>query len=169
MAKRATMEQHANVTPFPLVAKGERNALRIVLSSSPLEVRRALERVLGDLSPLNLTEDARGTVELVLAEVLNNVVEHAYEESAAGVIEITVLQGERRLFCAVSDHGRPMPGLAAPSGQAARVDVPLDALPEGGFGWFLIRELSNDLEYTRENDQNRLTFSLDVDELSDRG
>ncbi|QDC07731.1 ATP-binding protein [Oceanicola sp. D3] len=126
-----------------------------------MEVRRALEHVLGNLSPLALSDEDRGTVELVLAEVLNNVVEHAYDEAASGVIEINVLQGERRIFCTVTDHGRAMPGLDAPAGQAAEVDVPLEALPEGGFGWFLIRQLSKDLNYTRDSGQNRLSFSLD--------
>lgn len=168
MPNRARVEELD--PPGPARAAGAaRNALRIVLSSTPLEVRRALERVLGDLSPLDLSEDERGTVELVLAEVLNNVVEHAYSEEASGVIEITVLQGARRLFCTVTDQGRPMPGLAAPSGIAADVDVPMEALPEGGFGWFLIRELSRDLRYCREGGENRLSFSLDFEGLAERG
>ncbi|SIO17021.1 ATP-binding protein [Vannielia litorea] len=138
------------------------NALRIVLSSTPLEVRRALEQVLGDLSPLDLNESERGIVELVLAEVLNNVVEHAYDENGSGEIKIAVLQGDRRLFCCVTDRGRPMPGLVVPVGQAAELDVPTNELPEGGFGWLLIRELTRDLRYTRTDNENRLTFSLDL-------
>lgn len=161
------MPNRASVTDLPAQPAAEpapcraRNALRIVLSSTPMEVRRALERVLVDLSPLELSEDERGTVELVLAEVLNNVVEHAYDTADSGVIEITVLQGVRRLFCTVTDQGRAMPGFDAPSGKAADVDVPVEALPEGGFGWFLIRQLSNDLSYSRSGDENRLSFSLD--------
>ncbi|MBY6154832.1 ATP-binding protein [Vannielia litorea] len=169
MPNRARIEGDVDPLPHPRLLEGQRNALRIVLSSTPLEVRRALERVLGDLSPLQLSEEDRGKVEVVLAEVLNNVVEHAYDAAAAGVIEITVLQGQQRLFCSVTDRGRAMPGLSAPSGEAAVVDVPTEALPEGGFGWFLIRELSDNLSYRREGDGNRLTFSLKVGSLANRG
>lgn len=139
-----------------------RNALRIVISSTPLDVRRALDRVTGDLSPLELGREDRGTVELVLAEVLNNVVEHAYAGGLSGTIEITMLQCPGKLHCSVTDEGRPMPGLAPPAGREARLDVPPEAMPEGGFGWFMIRELSRDLAYRRDAGRNRLTFALDL-------
>jgi serine/threonine-protein kinase RsbW len=41
-----------------------------------------------------------------------------------------------------------------------------DDLPEGGFGWFLIRELTKDLQYVRHEDQNRLTFSIPIDAVA---
>jgi len=127
-----------------------------------MEVRRALERVVGDLSPIILPPEASGSVELVLAEVLNNVVEHGYPDEANGVIELSILQNPDGLHCTVFDDGMPMPDLTPPKGHEARVDVPLDALPEGGFGWFLIRELSRDLRYERVEGRNRLSFSLSL-------
>ena len=139
-----------------------RNALRIVLSSNPLAVRRALERLTGDLSPLELSDEARGTAELVLAEVLNNVVEHAYAEEAEGVIEVTVLQGPRRLLIIVTDEGRPMPGLALPRARRCRDDAHVEELPEGGFGWYMIRALTRDLQYRRKGGTNQLSFALDL-------
>ena len=60
------------------------------------------------------------------------------------------------------DQGLPMPGGQPPPGQAAGVDVAVDDLPEGGFGWFLIRKLSQDLRYSRDGDTNRLCFSLSL-------
>ena len=33
-----------------------------------------------------------------------------------------------------------------------------DTMPEGGYGWFLIRELVQDLVYDRQNDENILFF-----------
>ena len=53
---------------------------------------------------------------------------------------------------------RPSPGGEPPAGQAPDPDD----LPEGGFGWHLIRSLSKDLEYHREGDRNFLTFRLDM-------
>ena len=41
-------------------------------------------------------------------------------------------------------------------------DAPQD-LPEGGFGWFLIRSLTRDLTYLREDGYNMLCFCVDVD------
>ena len=33
-------------------------------------------------------------------------------------------------------------------------------LPEGGFGWFLIRELTHDLTYRRDGSRNHLSFRM---------
>jgi serine/threonine-protein kinase RsbW len=38
-------------------------------------------------------------------------------------------------------------------------------LPEGGFGWFLIRTLSRDLDYRREGGRNLLSFRLDTHQM----
>ena len=38
----------------------------------------------------------------------------------------------------------------------------VEDLPEGGFGWHVIRTLSKDLHYRRENGRNQLSFRLDT-------
>jgi len=65
------------------------------------------------------------------------------------------------LDCRVLDDGRPMPEGRLPCG---REDWPTarDQLPEGGFGWFLIRTLAMDLCYNRIEGRNRLAFRLTV-------
>ncbi|MCA3510638.1 MAG: ATP-binding protein, partial [Rhodobacter sp.] len=47
-----------------------------------MAVRRALSGLFRDDRLGNLPDDQRGTAELLLAEVLNNVVEHAYADRA---------------------------------------------------------------------------------------
>lgn len=102
-----------------------------------------------------------GTVELVLAEVLNNIVEHAYSD-AAGLITLDLRRARGRLCCLLRDEGRPMPAGCLPPGLAPALGpAPAIAdLPEGGFGWFLIRSLTRDLHYDREPGCNRLSFSI---------
>jgi serine/threonine-protein kinase RsbW len=34
--------------------------------------------------------------------------------------------------------------------------------PEGGFGWFLIRELAKDVRYERVDGENRLSFRIAI-------
>lgn len=129
--------------------------------SDPQAVRRALAGALGGLAHLPLTPDQRHSLELVLAEVLNNVVEHAYAGDGAGVIELTISVTSDAVVCEVSDTGRPMPDGTPPPGQlpSASDDLPED-VPEGGFGWFLIRALTENLTYSRESNRNRLQFSM---------
>lgn len=127
-----------------------------------MAVRAALARVMAELAPLGLPPDSCGTVELVLAEALNNVVEHAYAE-APGPIEVELRQIDGALGCAICDHGKPMPDGTPPLGRQTLLDVPLEDLPEGGFGWFLIRSLTRDLDYVRRRGHNRLTFLIPLD------
>jgi serine/threonine-protein kinase RsbW len=139
---------------------GEMPTARLVIDSGWTAVRDALN-VLCTSGPLrDLAEDERGTAELVLAEVLNNLVEHAYA-AAPGKIEITLCHSDQGLRCQIVDTGLPMPDNALPKGELPEIaDCPLEALPEGGFGWYLIRALSADLNYVRTAGQNRLSFTL---------
>ena len=107
-----------------------------------------------------LDDDSRSSVEIVLAEALNNIAEHAYARDP-GKIDLWITSHETFLFFRLVDAGLPMPGGEAPDGRLGGAPVPRD-LPEGGFGWFLIRSLTRDLTYLREGDYNMLSFCVDV-------
>jgi len=132
------------------------------LYSSPFEVRSTLEAISKELSGCNLMAEEVGSAEIVLAEVLNNIVEHAYAEDPGGKIDVSFeyVPGDLR-FC-LNDQGNPMPDGQTPLGSATNLDVEFDDLPEGGFGWFLIGELARDVEYLRVGETNRLTFGMKV-------
>ncbi len=55
-----------------------------------------------------------------------------------------------------------MPDGELPIGRLTDPKIAKD-LPEGGFGWFLIRNLSQDLTYDRDEDKNILGFCISVD------
>jgi len=135
-------------------------AVQIVIQSHPLAVRTALGRLFDTLLLQSLSDEGRGTAEIVLAEALNNIVEHAYA-SADGEIELTLHMTRAALVCRIVDHGMPMPGEILPEGRLA--PLPSEGeLPEGGFGWHLIRSLSQDLAYQRCEGRNQLSFCLDM-------
>ena len=108
-----------------------------------------------------LNDDSRGSVEIVLAEVLNNIAEHAYS-AYPGDIDLWISTHDSFLFVRVHDQGLPIPGGEAPVGELGAI-LEIQDLPEGGFGWFLIRSLTQELTYQREGNQNTLSFCVDVD------
>jgi serine/threonine-protein kinase RsbW len=118
------------------------------------ETRVVLAEVCARLAAAGLDEDSIGTVELVLAEVLNNIVEHAYGVEGGPVALGLDLPGDA-VVCEVVDQGRPMPLGAVPAPGLPLIDPP-DHLPEGGFGWHIVRCLVSNLEYQRSADGNRL-------------
>jgi serine/threonine-protein kinase RsbW len=123
-----------------------------------MAVRSGLQNLFAQEPLCSLCDDTRGTAEIVMAEALNNIVEHAYS-AQAGSIEIWVGLGATGLECSISDYGRPMPNYQLPMGLGPNV-TQIEDLPEGGFGWFLIRSLAQDLQYQRRYNQNLLRFRL---------
>lgn len=105
--------------------------------------------------------DLAGRAEIVLAEVLNNITEHGHaglDTIAAKVVLYCRLQSEG-LRMVVIDHGLPVPqGLCVPQAHPFEGDGGIANLPEGGFGWHLIRELTCELDLRSDALGNRLCF-----------
>lgn len=140
--------------------------VRIRFPSDQRAVRSALGGVLQGLNYVDLPSEVRGVLELVLAEALNNVVIHAHAHRPDGVIEVRVLHDASGkapvLTCELIDDGVPMPDGQAPRPCSVEIEGDTALLPEGGFGWMLIRELARDVDYRRTDGRNRLTFQLDA-------
>jgi serine/threonine-protein kinase RsbW len=135
-------------------------AQTLVFTADPSAVRKALAHLLSASPVQNLGEGDRGTVELVLAEVLNNVAEHAYA-GGSGPVEVGLSATAQGISCRIIDRGIAMPDGRLPEGQLPTPAVAMpDDLPEGGFGWHLIRSLTADLTYARSSGQNRLSFVI---------
>ena len=132
----------------------------LTIDSNFGSVRHALASVADALAQGGQPADMVETTELVLAEVLNNVVEHAYAGDDTRTIRLEVAPTPRGIHCRVDDAGHALPTQALrPSTPAAPERIRAD-LPEGGFGWCLIRQMTTDLHYHRTGGQNRLCFTI---------
>ena len=125
------------------------------LDAEPGAVRACLARLVAAPPLAGLPPGPRATAELALAEVLNNITEHAYA-NRPGLIRVSLQRSVAGLCCEIVDCGAGMPGGRLPGGRFPD----LADLPEGGFGWGLIRALTQDLRYVRTAGENRLTFLI---------
>ncbi|MCL4186676.1 MAG: ATP-binding protein [Rhodobacteraceae bacterium] len=145
------------------VRAGERSARLVytVLASEGLAVRAGLRTVTEALAAAGVPEGLCGRVEIAVAEALNNVAEHAYD-GAMGPIWLQVGRCRRSgdILCCIADRGRPMPDAGLPAGVLPALDTVLTGLPEGGFGWFLLRALGRGIRYRRAGGVNRLRFRI---------
>lgn len=130
--------------------------------AEPHAVRAALRAAVARFARRISPEDA-GALELTLAEVLNNIVEHAYGGLARGPVDLALCHTGAALCCRIEDRGRPMPHLALPEGALPPTVVAVADLAEGGWGWSLVRGLTENLAYERDGDRNRLTFRIPLD------
>jgi serine/threonine-protein kinase RsbW len=131
-------------------------------ATTPAEVRRMLGHLRACLAAEGLSGHACGTVEIALAEALNNIVDHACRPGERGSIRLTLSIGPGRLICELRDPGGVMQGLVPPDGTLPDVRGPRASLPEGGFGWSLIHALTARAHYRREGAENRLTLAFDL-------
>lgn len=127
-------------------------------------VRRAIHETMDALDEHGLTAAEMGSVEIVLAEALNNIVEHAYPQGQEGDIYLALRLRTSGLIVEIRDRGRPMPKGRAPIGNHPMAEFEHDSMPEGGYGWYIIRELVRDLIYDRQNGENLLIFRLSIGE-----
>lgn len=134
--------------------------LRLDLSADPLCIRAALVQLMADPALQGIDDDSRQIAELVLAEVLNNIAEHAYG-GQDGPVSLCLRLRMGELSCRVVDGGHAMPDLRLPQAALPSLDDPC-ALPQGGFGWPLIRGLTRRLRYRRQRLCNILLFSIPV-------
>lgn len=125
----------------------------MAFGSSDMSTRRALRELGNHLAAQGLDAARRDTIQIVMAEALNNVTEHAYA-GRVGPVRMECYSGPDRLEIVVRDRGTPPPASLV-SGAGV---VPPDpaGLPEGGFGWHLIRSLTGGLRHIRSDDRNEL-------------
>ncbi len=139
--------------------------ISLVFAAREAAVRCALKSVRKSLRALSLDEMVIGSVEIVLAEALNNIVEHAYGNSEMGTITVNCQRRKGFLLFELTDRGVSFPQQLIPKKQIHDLDSGTDTLPEGGFGWGLIRDMTTSLAYRRHEGRNILRFSI-LSELS---
>lgn len=103
------------------------------------------------LAPLDAEQ--RDSALLVLAEVLNNVAEHAYC-GQVGPVAVSLRFSGGHVLMRVVDRGVAAPVL----GSGAGCDP--HSLPEGGFGTGLIRTLAQGIDQRRRMGCNVLRFRI---------
>jgi serine/threonine-protein kinase RsbW len=132
--------------------------IRRRFTSGDIATRETLIEVTEALTAAGLSDDDVANAELILAEALNNIVEHAYAD-ISGPVDLHIEICRDGLACALCDQGREAPLNYPPDPPLPEMEPPV-GLPEGGFGWHIIRCLTTDLRYRRVEDWNQLSFRV---------
>lgn len=125
-------------------------------------IREGLNELRQRLGPLGLAETEVGSVELVFAEVMNNIAEHAYAWRQDGEMLLSVRLTPEGLACSVTDEGMAMPDGVLPRGAGVDPYAPVADMPEGGFGWLIIHRIAADIRYARAVGVNQLSFRIPI-------
>lgn len=127
---------------------------------TPTEVRRNLHLIRSEVAGSGADTDLLGRVETVLAEVLNNVVEHALCDSSGQLVAVSGAKHPDGWHFDVTDTGCRLPRGEFPGKEFPNLAEDIENLPEGGFGWAMVHMLTRDLVYRRVAGRNTLSFVI---------
>lgn len=103
-------------------------------------------------------DDLLFKIRLSIEEVIENIVQYAYE-NGSGYLEVsTDREGDVLVIC-FADAGRPFDPLAKPDPD---ITLSVEERPIGGLGIFLCKQLMDEMYYEYKDQRNVLTMKKDI-------
>ena len=93
--------------------------------------------------------------QLAVDEACTNIIEHGYQGEDRGPIEIECDGSAGELVITISDRARPFDAEAVPQ---PHLGDALEDVQVGGLGLFFMRQVMDAVEFTREDDGNKLVL-----------
>ena len=135
------------------------NKILITLKNKISEIERLADAVMQFGKENNFSDKVIFDINLALEEVVNNVISYAYKDKNEHKINIYMELEGQVLLLKVEDDGIPFNPLAVAEPD---IDKPLEEREPGGLGLFFVRQLTDELEYKRENDKNVLIMKKKI-------
>ena len=101
-------------------------------------------------------------INLVLSELLTNIVLHACGSKCDGRIEVRARFGETALELLIIDDGVRLPPACLEPKALEINSNEIAALPEGGFGWNIVHQIIDVIDYQRIDGRNWLRLKKNV-------
>lgn len=99
------------------------------------------------------------SLNLALEEAVSNVIMYAYPNGSDGLVDVEAIVRKDELEFIVSDSGVPFDPTAAPE---ADVTLDVNERPIGGLGIFLVRNIMDQVAYTRSEGKNFLSMKKKI-------
>ncbi len=131
------------------------HALTLRIKNAFTEIPTVSETASNWLAERNAPPAADYLANLALEELITNCIKYGYDDALEHVIEIELKFSGGELVLTVVDDGHPFNPLEQPEPDT---DLPVEDRPIGGLGIHLLRKMSDHMEYTRLENQNRLTL-----------
>lgn len=99
------------------------------------------------------------SLNLVLEEAVSNVIFYAFNDHRKHLIQISIALEHQILTLEIVDDGIPFDPL---SQKQPDITLPVEERPIGGLGILLISKIMDQVSYSRQNNQNRLTLVKNI-------
>ena len=133
--------------------------MNVVLVNDIAEVDRLHRCVSQFCRDHGLSSEIENDLTLALEEILVNVIRYGHPEGGKHEIQIWLSLEQDCVVATVEDDGMPFNPLEAPEPD---LYSPMETRPIGGLGIHLVRNITDGLEYRRNEGRNRLVMRKDV-------
>jgi len=123
------------------------------LSNKTSECNRLFEFLAESLEQLPVTEEFKHDLKLVSEELLANIIKHGYDNHADKAIDVELAVDGSSVHMTFTDSAMAFNPL-----QHKPPDM-LNDLSEGGMGILLVKSLTDEQQYKRDNNHNVLTVT----------
>jgi serine/threonine-protein kinase RsbW len=129
--------------------------MNVVLVNDIAEVDRLHRCVSQFCRDHGLSSEIENDLTLALEEILVNVIRYGHPEGGKHEIQIWLSLEQDCVVATVEDDGMPFNPLEAPEPD---LYSPMETRPIGGLGIHLVRNITDGLEYRRNEGRNRLVM-----------
>ena len=121
---------------------------------------RAVDQVDAFLEQHELGQRCVYVTRLALDEILSNIIQYAYAQPGGRTISLRVELLDKELRLTFTDDGRPFDPLQVPPPD---LESSLEDRPVGGLGIHMIRDMSKEMRYCRDDQHNVLQVLVPVE------
>lgn len=157
-------EQSDDLTMLGILYKGDEvSAEKAISAERDINMLPVInEWVVRRLNGLKLPAGLENAVNLVIEEAFSNIVFYAYEPGQKGKIDISLYVEGEMLVIELRDTGKPFDPTAA---QDPDTTLPAEKREIGGLGIFLVKKMTDRVEYRREENENLLVIKKKIESV----
>lgn len=132
------------------------NSQSLAITNKIDEITRAAEFIEEFCAAQGASPDIAFKINLAVEEALVNTISYGFKNDARHVIELEIEREDKAITLTISDDAVAFNPLEA---ALPNVDAPAEERKVGGLGVFLMRTTMDNVQYAREDGQNKLTLT----------
>jgi serine/threonine-protein kinase RsbW/sigma-B regulation protein RsbU (phosphoserine phosphatase) len=98
-------------------------------------------------------------IDLVIEEIVVNIINYGCKGIENGIIDIMIDNSDNNIILEISDNGVAFNPLEK---EEPDVTIGLDKRKPGGLGIFLVKQITEKIEYTRKNNKNSIRLFMNL-------
>jgi serine/threonine-protein kinase RsbW len=138
---------------------GNRKNKHFVIENRVEELTSLAEKIDEMAEDWELSQALAMNINLVIEEAVSNIIFYAFNDNNKHEIRISISLNDKMLTIKITDSGMPFNPLLQ---QQPDISLPAEERPVGGLGIFLMSQIMDEINYTRQKNQNILTLQKSI-------